>query len=370
MKKYRNIIMLMLFILVATFVGSTVVQAASKAAINKTEMIVYVGNKGYLKVTNTDSKITWKSKNEKIATVNKWGTVIGITKGTTTITATVDNITYKCIVTVKNPYLSQTKINLKIGETYQLNVIGAPKGATIAYWTGDKKTATVDKNGLITGIAKGTTDTRAKIGNITLFCYTNVENDIEAELKNVKQEIYEEKNQDGIVQRIYCVMTNNSNLDFTLGFKVTFYNADNKVVSINDLYGLRSSILKSQSEIILIDPPSGREYSYYKIEYTDVLDYSYSSPMDKYISINAKEIIRKHVYNYPQNETKFIDLEVNNNSQSNINFTAFIKFYKDNKLINVQQLSKRLDIAGNELNNFYPADFEYDKYEVVYSAKK
>lgn len=366
MKKFRNIILLMLFIIIATLIGSNVVQASSKTAINKTEMIVYVGYKGYLKVVNTDSKITWKSDDEKIATVNKWGTVIGISKGTTTITATVNNKPYKCSVTVRNPYLSSYKVNLKVGETYQLKVVKAAKGVPIKYETGNNQIATIDENGVVTGISKGGTNIKVTIGDVVLYSYTNIRNDITAELKSVKQEIFEEKNQDGIVQRIYCIITNNSSLDFTLGFKVTFYNTNNEVVSINDLGSLRSSILKNQSDMVSINPPTDREYSYYKIEYSEIVDSSYSKAMDKYIIINAKEVLRT----YPPIETKFIDLEVINSSKSNIDFTAFIKFYKDNQLIKVQQLSKRLDIASNVLNNFSPADFEYDRYEVVYSAKK
>lgn len=369
MKKYRNIILSIFFIIVATFISSNVVQASSKTAMNKSEMIVYVGCKGYLKVTNTESKISWKSEDEKIAKVNKWGTVTGVAKGTTTIIATVNNKTYKCSVTVRNPYLSSYKVNLKVGGTYQLKVVKAAKGVPIKYETGNKQIATIDENGVVTGISKGGTNIKVTIGDVVLYSYTNIRNDIAAELKNVKQETYEEKNQDGIVQRIYCIITNNSNLDFTFGFQVTFYNTNNEIVSVNDLGGLRTSILQNQSELILINPPTDREYSYYKIDYTEIVDSSYFKTMDKYVTVNAKEVIRTHEYSYPPIKTKFIDLDVNNSSKSNINFTAYIKFYKDKQLVNVQQITERLDIASNTLKNFYPTDFEYDRYEVVYSAK-
>lgn len=375
MKKYRNIIMLMLFILVATFIGSTVVQASSKTAINKAELTVYVGNKGYLKVTGTDSKIAWKSKNERVATVNQWGTVTGINQGTTTITATVNNNTYTCKVTVKKPYLSSYKVKLKAAETYQLKVIGAAKGTKIKYEIDNTKVATIDQNGLITAFGSGGTNIKVTIGNIVRYSYVSVKNDLQSELKNVKQETFEEKNKNGAARRIYCVVTNNSKLDFNIGFKVTFYNNNNEKVSVNDLNGYRLNIFKNECQIFSFDPPIDREYSYYIIENIEVKDTIYYSnnfiDMSNYVTVEAKEVQRKEdLFYIDQPLFNFLDLEVYNSSDFNINFEAIIKYYKDDKLVYAQFLNKRLDIAKNEIQNYSYINFDYDKFEIVYTARR
>ena len=56
-----------------------------------------------MKLNGTDQKITWKSSNKNIASVNKNGKITAKKKGTVTITATVLKKKYTCKVTVKNP---------------------------------------------------------------------------------------------------------------------------------------------------------------------------------------------------------------------------------------------------------------------------
>ena len=47
-------------------------------------------------------KITWRSSNPRVCTVSSSGEVIGRRAGTTTVTATVNNKTLSCVVTVTN----------------------------------------------------------------------------------------------------------------------------------------------------------------------------------------------------------------------------------------------------------------------------
>ena len=60
------------------------------------------------------SKVTWKSSNKKVATVNKKGKITGVKKGKATIIATYKNKSYKCTIKIvddigRDDFLSQTK---------------------------------------------------------------------------------------------------------------------------------------------------------------------------------------------------------------------------------------------------------------------
>ena len=78
--------------------------------LSETKCVIKPGQKKRLSVENAeDSKITWSSKNESVATVSKKGKITGISEGTTKIAAVVEKtdengITYKvklkCKVTV------------------------------------------------------------------------------------------------------------------------------------------------------------------------------------------------------------------------------------------------------------------------------
>ena len=100
-KIFRKWLPWMLILLL--FVTAMPQQAEAAVKINKKSASVYVGQTVTLKVTGTSAKVTWKSSNKKVATVNANGVVTGRKKGTATIRAKVSNKTLKCKVTVKKP---------------------------------------------------------------------------------------------------------------------------------------------------------------------------------------------------------------------------------------------------------------------------
>lgn len=165
---------------------------------------------------------------------------------------------------------------------------------------------------------------------------------------------------------IQCLLTNNSNVNFTLAFKAIFYNDKGEKISVNNLGGLRDAIFKGQTTAVSIEPPTNKEYSYYTLEYTDVWQSVNYKNMSKYITIKANEVTRKDVLNADQ---KYVDLDVYNSSDENVMFNAYIKFYKDDKLVVIQNIFTTLDINTNNIQNRTRIDFQYDKYEVVYTAK-
>ena len=74
---------------------------SSKISLNKTALKLVKGKKYKLKLKNVKtSKVKWRSRNKKIASVNKSGKVTAKRKGSTTITASYGKKKYKCRVTV------------------------------------------------------------------------------------------------------------------------------------------------------------------------------------------------------------------------------------------------------------------------------
>ncbi len=111
--------------------------------------------------------VTWCSSDESIATVDADGYInAGANTGEAVITATYEYLgkTYSdsCAVKVKIPVesmkMSNKKINLAIGEAFTLSTKISPKKATIQtvkWYSEDESIATVDKNGVVTGLKEG-----------------------------------------------------------------------------------------------------------------------------------------------------------------------------------------------------------------------
>lgn len=106
-KKSAKILSVALAISMIVSGGSSEAHAAKKVGLNKKSVTVQVGKRVTLKVKNKKkkAKVTWKSKNKKIASVSKKGKVKGLKAGSTKIICTVKQgkkkTTLNCKVTVK-----------------------------------------------------------------------------------------------------------------------------------------------------------------------------------------------------------------------------------------------------------------------------
>lgn len=157
-RKYLSMVLLM-FLLAAAMPQ----QAEAAVKLNKTAVSINVKKTVTLKVSGTIGKVTWKSSNNKIATVSSLGVVKGISKGSATITATVSKSTLRCKVTVKQPVtglkLNKTSAVLKKGSSFTLKAAVSPANATnksVVWKTSNNKVATVSSKGVVKGIGKGT----------------------------------------------------------------------------------------------------------------------------------------------------------------------------------------------------------------------
>lgn len=137
-------------------------------SLNKKSATVYKGSKYTLKAsTSYSTKVTWKSSNNKIATVSSKGVVTPKKAGKVTITASAYGKKVTCKVTVKNPTLSvnKTKISLKRKKSYTVKAKAVPN-KKISWSSKNKKIATVSSKGKITGKKKGTTYIYAKVNGL------------------------------------------------------------------------------------------------------------------------------------------------------------------------------------------------------------
>ena len=69
--------------------------------LNKTSVTLKTGQTYQLKLSGTNQKITWKSSNSKIVTVNKAGKLFAKSAGNATITAQVNGIRFVCKVKIQ-----------------------------------------------------------------------------------------------------------------------------------------------------------------------------------------------------------------------------------------------------------------------------
>ena len=170
-KKLTSFVM-MIVLTVALFVPVIQVSAAS-VGLNKTKIVIVVGQKYRLTLNGTKKAPTWKTSNKKVVTVKKDGSVTGISRGTANVTATLGKKTYKCKVIVEAPKISLTKKTINTGEKFTLKLNGTTK--SVKWTTSNKKVATVSQNGVVKGIAKGTANIIATVGGKKYVCKVTVE---------------------------------------------------------------------------------------------------------------------------------------------------------------------------------------------------
>lgn len=182
--KYILCILVVLVLVMPVAVSRNYTQAATKKpAFNKTK-VTFNGLEDTftLQVKNrpANTKLTWSSSNKKVATINSLGQITPMNKGTTNI---ICKITYSdkttmdlmCSVTVKIPATAVKISNVKpvdnvhhimIDETYDFNRTLTPKNSSFkSYWViEDTDIATVDSQGVVTGIKKGWTTLYVRSG--------------------------------------------------------------------------------------------------------------------------------------------------------------------------------------------------------------
>ena len=175
MKNAKKIIafLMALTLLVSTIQMPVMAATTKKATIKtvsivkpETKTLVLKAKKSYqlkTKVTvngKISKKVTYKSSNEKVATVSKNGKIKALKKGKTTITVRSKvnkkkKTTLKVIVgtPVKSVKLNKSKVKTQVGKKVKLKATVSPKKSSVKgvkFTSSNKKVATVSKKGVVT----------------------------------------------------------------------------------------------------------------------------------------------------------------------------------------------------------------------------
>ena len=113
---------------------------------------------------------TWTSSNDEVATVNKQGLVTAVAPGEAIIKCALsENIYATCKITVKqrvtSVYLESESRNMVIGDKLTIKATVNPDNAdnkTLKWTSSDTAVATVDDDGIVTGVGKGTVTIKAE----------------------------------------------------------------------------------------------------------------------------------------------------------------------------------------------------------------
>ena len=182
MKKWKKILisLMTVFILAllpaeSTILPGTVCVTEAAPRISSSKLTMIKGQSRTLKITGLKKgqKITWKSSNSKIVTVNKAGKLQAKAKGSATITGTVSKRKYTCKVTVQAPKLNKTSITLKVGQTYQLKLSGTNQ--KITWKSSNSKIVTVNKAGRLQAKSAGNATVTAQANGIRFVCKVKIQ---------------------------------------------------------------------------------------------------------------------------------------------------------------------------------------------------
>lgn len=117
-----------------------------------------------------DKTVTFSTADKAIATVDTSGKVVGVKAGTVKITVSTSNgLKDECTVTVTNPVIKVTgvtiapkTVSVEVGSTTSLTATVAPTNATdktVTFSSSSDELATVDTNGVVTGVKATEPDT-------------------------------------------------------------------------------------------------------------------------------------------------------------------------------------------------------------------
>ena len=238
-----------------------------KVTVSPNPLIVTMGKIGYLKATVTNAtgsatKVTWWSDNTKIAKVDNWGQVTGVSKGWANIIASikVGAKTYyseKVIVQVNEAgkpsiTLNPTSMILKINDSKQIKSTVQNATGTITWSSSNVAVASVSNSGSVTAKAAGTATITATVQGVKATCKVTVSKPKPTiSISNGDFTLEEGKSS--------LVSTSTSNIE---GNTVTWVSSNSKVATV-DQSGKVDAVSQGSATITVSVTVDGKKYTDY-----------------------------------------------------------------------------------------------------------
>lgn len=206
----------------------------------------------------TNQKVAFYSSDETVAEIDEDGVVTGIAEGSAVLIGRAEdgNTVETCTVTVVKPpvpvedfTVEPLEQEVQVGSTFYITPVFTPADASnqkVKYQTSDEAIATVDENGLVTGVALGQTTIvcQSVEGNIIATCkvtvikpYVNV---ISFTITPIEQEV-----QTGSTFQITPVFTPED----ATNQKVTYQSSDASVATVDEK-GVVTGVAKGNTTVI------------------------------------------------------------------------------------------------------------------------
>lgn len=138
---------------------------------------VNIGDEFYIiAYTSTGKKVTWKSSDSKIVSVNKYGKVTAKKAGSAVITAKLKDTYASCLVSVNKTDISinQTSAHIQRGESIKLTAVTS-NGSNVTWKSKKTSIATVDEYGTVVGKKPGETIITCSADKSQVTCHITVD---------------------------------------------------------------------------------------------------------------------------------------------------------------------------------------------------
>lgn len=139
--------------------------------LNTEELYLEVGDTSRLYIVGINKRVTFSTKDFKVAGVYFTGKVEARRVGTTVINARVDGRTVQCKVIVIA--LNHKQVSIQRGQQVELAVEGTNQ--KVIWTSNDSAVASIDRKGVVTGVSCGKAKIIAKVNGVEMKCNIIVE---------------------------------------------------------------------------------------------------------------------------------------------------------------------------------------------------